>query len=376
MKYKLNINDDFLRSLRFWIERFLNHKLRNLSSHKVTDKESLKNIFQDILSGGRNDVEYTRTMCKKARTLGLIGINTYINPIFSFYNYCISFGFEQLQDINEDVVSDFLSIYIVKLKSSTARNYQIVLNNFFDFIDSNNYLTDENNSYSFRIEGFKSLKKQKKHLPEYLSEDEIKLFLENLHKYKLHKDSKREISKDVKTRNQLLILMILYSGARISEILDINFKDITIDSDFYSLLLRGKGNKNRVVFIEKSALEPYFNDWINFRKILFLESKKMKDFEIFPFFINKKLNKITQSYVYLIIESILLASNIRKAKNGPHLLRHSFATLLYKKSKDIILVQESLGHSSVETSRIYTHFENDKLKEGAKVISQSLFKKP
>jgi len=43
------------------------------------------------------------------------------------------------------------------------------------------------------------------------------------------------------------------------------------------------------------------------------------------------------------------------------MLRHTFATLLYQKSKDLILVQESLGHADINTSRIYTHFDKDRL---------------
>ena len=49
------------------------------------------------------------------------------------------------------------------------------------------------------------------------------------------------------------------------------------------------------------------------------------------------------------------------------MLRHTFATLLYKKQKDLLLVQEALGHASLDTSRIYTHFDNDKLKLAAEV---------
>ena len=57
-----------------------------------------------------------------------------------------------------------------------------------------------------------------------------------------------------------------------------------------------------------------------------------------------------------------MQSNINKSKKGPHFLRHTFASLLYMKSKDLVLVQEALGHADINTSRIYTHFDKDKLK--------------
>lgn len=79
---------------------------------------------------------------------------------------------------------------------------------------------------------------------------------------------------------------------------------------------------------------------------------------------------MTQAYVSRIVEQVLFQAGIRKAKNGAHMLRHTFATLLYRKRKDIVLVQEALGHASLNTSRIYTHFDNDRLKEAATVASE------
>ena len=58
----------------------------------------------------------------------------------------------------------------------------------------------------------------------------------------------------------------------------------------------------------------------------------------------------------------IITANINKSKKGPHFLRHTFASLLYMKSKDLVLVQEALGHADINTSRIYTHFDKDKLK--------------
>lgn len=63
-----------------------------------------------------------------------------------------------------------------------------------------------------------------------------------------------------------------------------------------------------------------------------------------------------------MVENILITAGIRKEKNGAHMLRHSFATLLYQKHHDLILVQEALGHADINTSRIYTHFDKEKLK--------------
>lgn len=76
---------------------------------------------------------------------------------------------------------------------------------------------------------------------------------------------------------------------------------------------------------------------------------------------NQKADRLTQAYVSRIVENILISAGIRKEKNGAHMLRHSFATLLYAKHHDLILVQEALGHADINTSRIYTHFDKDRL---------------
>ena len=68
------------------------------------------------------------------------------------------------------------------------------------------------------------------------------------------------------------------------------------------------------------------------------------------------------------MDKILLQAGIRKDKNGAHMLRHTFATRLYKKNKDLILVQEALGHADLNTSRIYTHFDQDRLKAATSVM--------
>ena len=201
---------------------------------------------------------------------------------------------------------------------------------------------------------------------EGLSTEEAKKRLSEYGPNKLEEKKKDSIIKkffEELSDPMLIILMIAYSGARVSEILELNFKDISIDGEYYLVRLHGKGNKMRTVYILRKLIEHYFNAWIAMRSSFPNAREEM------PLFINRKLNVPAQSYIYVIIENLLANIGIRKAKNGAHLLRHSFATMLYTKSKDLILVQESLGHSSIETSRIYTHFDNNKLKNAANVIS-------
>lgn len=116
--------------------------------------------------------------------------------------------------------------------------------------------------------------------------------------------------------------------------------DISEENDLYIIRIRAKGNKYRVVMIKKELIYDLLkNVSINYMS---------KDALLF---VNKKGTPLTQSYVSRIVEQLLFRAGIRKQKNGAHMLRHTFATLLYKKQKDLVLVQEALGHASLNTSR-------------------------
>ena len=180
-----------------------------------------------------------------------------------------------------------------------------------------------------------------------MSEEELKKFLDGVE----NADFKANT-----TRNKLIIKIIIFTGIRVSEAIGIKLGDISEENDLYIIRIRAKGNKYRIVMIKKELIKDLLNNIpINYTN---------KDSYLF---INKKGTPLTQAYVSRIVEQILFKSGIRKQKNGAHMLRHTFATLLYKKQKDLVLVQEALGHASLNTSRIYTHFDSDKLKLAAQV---------
>ncbi|PCM56637.1 hypothetical protein CP502_07700, partial [Campylobacter sp. BCW_8712] len=111
---------------------------------------------------------------------------------------------------------------------------------------------------------------------------------------------------------------------------NIKMGDISEENDLYIIRIRAKGNKYRVVMIKKELIYDLLkNVSINYMS---------KDALLF---VNKKGTPLTQSYVSRIVEQLLFRAGIRKQKNGAHMLRHTFATLLYKKQKDLILVQEA-----------------------------------
>ncbi len=80
-------------------------------------------------------------------------------------------------------------------------------------------------------------------------------------------------------------------------------------------------------------------------------------------FFEKNGKKVTSQNVYCLVSKTLKKNNINKNKSGPHLFRHTFATHLYRKNRDIIMVQESLGHQSIQSTQIYIHSDLEYLKK-------------
>lgn len=154
-------------------------------------------------------------------------------------------------------------------------------------------------------------------------------------------DKLLEVS-SVNQRDDLIVKMLYSTGARVSELIKIKKKDI----DFATGKIRvfGKGSKERIVLLHPAYLEQ-FKEYVKAFD---------KDQVLFP------LDKGT---VEKDIKRMAKMAGIDKHVT-PHKLRHSFATHLFRETKDIVLVQGLLGHSSIQTTQIYTHIDMEDVIEG------------
>lgn len=343
MRYELDFMNSFEKTLLFWIERFVRNKLTTLSNRQVTDKNKLAMIIQSLVKGTKS-IDELSFIVKDARNIGLAGINTYFNPLFKLYNFTLNLGLASMKEIDEELLSDFLASETSALSDASKKNHRIALLALFSYIDKQNQ-NEDGSSYLFKIElknwGGLSGKSGTK-LPSFMNKSEIDKFLNAIDTY--------EFSDNTSYRNRLILKIIIYTGIRVSEILNLKIKDIFKEDNVYLLQIKGKGNKPRVVMIKSSIIENDLKHWLDMRVC-------NSDLLV----CNQKGEKLTQAYISRIVENILISVGIRKEKNGAHMLRHSFATLLYAKHHDLILVQEALGHADINTSRIYTHFDKDRL---------------
>ena len=344
MRYDLDFTNSFDRTLLFWIERFIRNKLTTLSNRQVSDKDRLAFIIQSLVKGTKS-IDELAIIVKDARNIGLSGINTYFNPLLKLYNFIKNLGLASMKEIDEELLSDFLASQTSALSDASKKNHRIALLALFSYIDKQNQ-NEDGSSYLYKIElknwGGLSGKSGTK-LPSFMNKSEIDRFLAAIDDF--------EFTENIAYRNRLILKIIIYTGIRVSEILNLRLKDMFKEDNVYVLQIKGKGNKPRIVMIKSSIIENELKNWLDIRVC-------NRDLLV----CNKVGNRLTQAYVSRIVENILISAGIRKEKNGAHMLRHSFATLLYQKHHDLILVQEALGHADINTSRIYTHFDKERLK--------------
>ncbi|WP_257910858.1 tyrosine-type recombinase/integrase [Campylobacter lari] len=350
MKYPLDCEENFEKSFLFWLCRYVKFKLNSLSNKELKDPQALA-VVNLALSKGVKNIQELDAYVKKARNAGLSGVNTYFNPLKKLYEYLLFYKLYSLKQIDEELLVEILASISASLSDASKKNYRIAVINFFAFLDKQNeedqkaHIFDINLKNWAGVSGSKGVK-----LPEYMSEDEVSKFLDAIDNTDFKSNT---------IRNRLIIKIIIFTGIRVSEAINIKLKDISEENDLYIIRIRAKGNKYRVVMIKKELIEHLLKDV----RVNYLSCDGL-------LFVNRNGKTLTQAYISRIVEQILFKAGIRKQKNGAHMLRHTFATLLYKKQKDLVLVQEALGHASLNTSRIYTHFDNEKLKLAAEVAKK------
>lgn len=179
-----------------------------------------------------------------------------------------------------------------------------------------------------------------KHLPEYLTEEEVGKLLDV------------EVKSPYDYRNKTILELLYSSGIRISEL--VNIKTPNYDSEECLIRIMGKGSKERIVPLGDYAVN-IMNDYMNnYRPLI---NKKHTDYV----FINNRGDKISRQFIFKVIKKEALKKGIKK-DTSPHTLRHTFATHLLKNGADLRIIQELLGHENISTTQIYTHVTNNKLK--------------
>lgn len=180
-------------------------------------------------------------------------------------------------------------------------------------------------------------------LPDFFSEKEIDSLL----------TANEKRTDKLKDRDQALLMLMFASGLRASEVVNLTFNQVDFDNRI--MKVSGKGNKDRLVPFTNSAKEAMLNYINGLRKDLLKEDTKY-------IFLNSQGNKMTVRGLEYILDEIEAKTGLY-GKIHPHMLRHSFATKMLNRGADLRTIQELLGHSSIETTSIYTHVAYENMKE-------------
>jgi len=221
--------------------------------------------------------------------------------------------------------------------SSYARARKVAsLKSFFKFLHTKAKILDDNPTADLE-----SPKINKRH-PVYLTLDESKDLLKSV-----DADNKHHL------RDYCIITLFLNCGLRLSELCSINISSIKGDT----LTIIGKGNKERTVYLNKACIKA-ISDYMTERdQMSILPSQRD------ALFVSERKTRINMRTVEKIVKKYIADAGLDKDKYSPHKLRHTAATLMYKHGNvDIRSLQLILGHENINTTQIYTHVDDEKLR--------------
>lgn len=225
---------------------------------------------------------------------------------------------KKAEELDEDDVKAFLSEMFDTKSKNTIMLAAASLKFFFNEVLKKDF-------------GNIPMPKKEKRLPEVLTKEEVRNLIDS--------------TDTIKSR---LIVSLLYStGLRVSELVNLKVEDLNLEEKT-GWVRKGKGNKDRL-FVMSDSLAIELKDYFETR------GKENK-------YVLSKDKPLTTRNIQKIIKGARERANITK-KTTPHTLRHSFATHLLEQGIDIRVIQAMLGHSSLNTTQVYTHISSDQLKK-------------
>ncbi|MCI6308419.1 MAG: tyrosine recombinase XerD [Prevotella sp.] len=181
------------------------------------------------------------------------------------------------------------------------------------------------------------------HLPVVLTLEEIDRIEDSI-----------DLSKAEGARNRAIIEVLFSCGLRVSELVNMKLSDLYMEDRV--LLVRGKGNKERLVPVSNKAIAD-LKRWFFDRNLM-----KIKPGEDDYVFLNRRGAHLTRTMILIMVKRQAEEAGIKKTIS-PHTFRHSFATALLQGGADLRSIQAMLGHEKIDTTLVYTHISNEQLRK-------------
>ena len=262
-------------------------------------------------------------------------ISGYLKDLDVFLEYVNNNNIKRYNDIEYQDIRLYISyLYDLNYTNKTISRHISSLKSFFKYLKKENVI---DNNPCLLISNPKIEKK----LPKYLNFEDTEKLLNAYY-----------TNNYICIRNSLILEMLYSTGIRVSELVNIKLKDLDINQK--SIRIIGKGNKERIVYFGDICL-----NLIN--KYLKVSYNKLNINNLEYLLLSKTGKKINDREIRKIIDDACSIVGI-EMKISPHVLRHTFATHMLNDGADLRSVQELLGHSNLQTTQIYTHLTNEKIR--------------
>lgn len=284
----------------------------------------------DISEAVDDFLHYIQAVDRKA----LKTVLSYQNDLNQYVSYMKETGINQMEDITYRNVQDFLAVQADSKQMSSMNHLISTLHGFHRYIS----LTYSN--ISDPVMFIRGSKKREK-LPLYFSEFEMEELLDHFG------ESDQEVF-------ERAICELLYGcGFRVSELCELTLTQLHLEQGYIFCI--GKGSKERMVPVHKQAIAALQRYLVEIRP----KWNKKKERVVF---VNSRGNVLNRQYVHTMLKKNLKECNLDERLSA-HSIRHSFASHLLDGGADLRVVQELLGHSDIQTTQIYTHVQNKRLKQ-------------
>ncbi len=290
------------------------------------------------------------THIQAERRFSALTVRNYRHDIESFATWCASNTEIPLENFNiTDVTAEDIREWIIyrmekcKISAASMNRELSSLRSFYKYLRRQNIVSQD---VFKRITTLRTAKK----LPSFVPETRMENLLDNIRE-ESHKGG------FVESRNALIIALFYGCGIRLAELQGIHFGDFS--ADMASLLVRGKGDKQRMI-----PVLPELSERVTAYKEL-LEEAGFDTSAAASLIVSQQGKPLSRTAIQAVVKAKLNEANVQ-GKKSPHVLRHTFATHLMNKEADMRDIQELMGHSSLKTTQCYTHNSIAQLREAYK----------
>lgn len=284
-------------------------------------------------------IENYKTFLILEKSLSANSVEAYLNDIRKLAKFCEDqYGVKEVENVTYDILKEYLTfVNEMGVTNRTQARSISSVRSFFKFLVYDGVL--ETNPTKL-LEAPKIGRK----LPSILTVEEIDSILNSVEMYKPEGQ-----------RNKAIIETLYSCGLRVSELIGVKISNINFRMGV--IKIEGKGNKERIIPLSKNAKQEIKLYMKGYRDYLDIQ-KGYED----VLFLNKRGTSLSRVMVFNIIKHLAERAGIKK-QVSPHTFRHSFASHLVTGGADLRAVQDMLGHESILTTEIYTHLDNNYLKE-------------